>query len=76
VGQFEAVDTISFTGTPPFEVTFADGGGTASVEKDAAKSYSFTGKTIDSFTDATQAPGITRCKTPAAQTLTVSATTY
>jgi hypothetical protein len=76
VGQYEAVDTIRFNGTPPFEVTFADGSGTASVDKDAAKSYSFTGKTIASFTDATRAPGSTRCKTSNTYTLAVSASSY
>jgi hypothetical protein len=76
VGQFKAFDTISFTGTPPFEVTFADGGGTASVPTEAAKSYPFTGKTIAAFTDATQAPGVTRCKTPNTYTLTASAASY
>jgi hypothetical protein len=80
VGQYEAADSIRFTGTPPFYLTFAgDGNATTFTKTPLAPNtytYKFPDKTLESFTDASRAPGVTKCKMPAAQTLTASAATY
>jgi hypothetical protein len=73
-GQYTAYNVIKFTGTPPFDLTFKDAGGSVSV---AAGTYTLpAGKTPASFTDATRAPGIIRCKAPAVYTLNASSSTY
>jgi uncharacterized protein (TIGR02145 family) len=61
-GEYTAYDAVKFTGTPPFELTFAAGGGSVSVPTAA---YTIpAGKTLASFTDATRAPGVFACTTP------------
>jgi hypothetical protein len=60
--HYTAYNAVKFTGTPPFELTFAGGGGSVSVP---ATTYTFpAGKTLTAFTDATRAPGIFTCTMP------------
>jgi hypothetical protein len=67
-GEYEALDAIRFTGTPPFEVKFNESGG-AVVPVEAAKPYAIPAdRTIASFTDATQAPGVFKYKAPTVST--------
>ena len=76
VGRYTAANQIKFNGTPPFYLTYS-GGGVATVTQDEAQSpYSTADKTLASFTDASLAPGVTKCKTPAQQTLNASAAGY
>jgi uncharacterized protein (TIGR02145 family) len=76
VGRYTAYNQIHFTGTPPFYVTYNDGGATV-VQNGYAKPFSTpAGKTIVSFTDASLAPGTFICKPPVVQTLTASAQGY
>jgi uncharacterized protein (TIGR02145 family) len=57
---------ISFTGTPPFELKF-ESGSSVSVPAAAARTYTVpSGEIIDSFTDATRAPGVFVCTLPGA----------
>ena len=77
VGRYTAADKIKFNGTPPFYLTFS-GGGAATVTRDAAKEpYTIPEEqTLASFTDASLAPGVTKCKEPIMQTFTASAAGY
>jgi hypothetical protein len=70
------VDTVRFTGTPPFVVTFKGESEPDTVKRADAKLYYFGEKTIESFTDLTLAPGVILTQTPATQTLTASAAGY
>jgi uncharacterized protein (TIGR02145 family) len=75
VGKYTAADKITFTGTPPFYLTFTDVSTPATVSEKTGDSYTgnFAGKTIASFHDATGAPGLI---IPATFTLNVSAESY
>ncbi|MDR3184735.1 MAG: hypothetical protein LBT49_04955 [Prevotellaceae bacterium] len=75
-GRYTAHNQIHFTGTPPFYVTYNDGGNTV-VQNSLAKPFTVpAGKTVASFYDASLAPGTLLCKPPVVQTLTASATGY
>jgi hypothetical protein len=74
VGRYTAIDKMTFTGTPPFYLTYTTGS-TATVTREQAREYPLAG-TLLSFTDATRAPGTVTCALPAPQTLQASATTY
>jgi hypothetical protein len=75
VGQYEAYNKIRFTGTPPFELKF-EGSSSVSIENKDSKPYTVSAGTLSTFTDASKAPGLIKCKTPAAQTLIASALSY
>ena len=77
VGRYTAANQIKFNGTPPFFLTYTDES-TVTVTKDAAAgTYTLKAETtLKSFTDASLAPGVIICKTPAQQTLTASAQEY
>ncbi|MDR3184951.1 MAG: hypothetical protein LBT49_06050 [Prevotellaceae bacterium] len=75
-GRYTAYNQIHFTGTPPFYVTYKEGGNSV-VQNSLAKPFTVpAGKTIASFTDASLAPGTLICKPPVVQTLTASAMSY
>jgi hypothetical protein len=67
-GEYMAIDKMTFTGTPPFELTFEDGA-TTSVPAGEASAYNPAGKVLASFTDASKAPGVIKCKAPTTYTL-------
>jgi hypothetical protein len=72
VGQYMSASKMVFKGTPKYVVTL-DNMATVTV----ASSYSIpAGRTINSFTDATGAPGTIQCVTPVTQSLRVSAMSY
>ncbi|MDR3184648.1 MAG: hypothetical protein LBT49_04500 [Prevotellaceae bacterium] len=76
VGRYTAYNQIHFTGTPPFHLTYRDGGNTV-VQNSLAKPFTVpAGKTVASFTDASRAPGTLICKPPVVQTLTASGSSY
>jgi hypothetical protein len=76
-GKYAAAGKVKLSGTPPFYLTFDDGSA-ATVLREAAKApYPIpAGRTLTAFTDASLAPGDANCKTPAMQTLAVSALNY
>jgi hypothetical protein len=75
--EYTAADKIKFTGTPPFYLEFVgDSPATVSAKTQGSYTYNIESKTLESFTDATGAPGVLKCALPAAQTLTVSAAGY
>jgi uncharacterized protein (TIGR02145 family) len=77
VGHYESVDSIRFTGTPPFELKFAsDALDTILQREDALHTYTYkfiSSEGPTSFTDASKAPGVFKCKTPNSYTLTATA---
>jgi hypothetical protein len=76
VGRYTANNNITFTGTPPFALTFRQGN-TATVESGEALNYSFSPDNPPvSFTDLSGAPGTFSCAMPVMQTLQASATVY
>ena len=72
VGRYTAANQIKFNGTPPFYLTYSNGSAATVTADQAMSTITLTG-TLASFTDASLAPGVTKCKTPAPQTLTASA---
>jgi hypothetical protein len=76
--EYTAIDKIKFTGTPPFYLEFTDGStpDTVAVKTQGSYTCNIGSKTLESFTDASGAPGVLKCAIPAAQTLTVSAAGY
>ncbi|MDR3184267.1 MAG: hypothetical protein LBT49_02545 [Prevotellaceae bacterium] len=76
VGRYTAYNQIHFTGTPPFYVTYKEGGDTV-VQDNLAKPFTVpAGKAVVSFYDASLAPGMITCKPPVVQTLSASADNY
>jgi uncharacterized protein (TIGR02145 family) len=77
VGQYTATDKIKFTGTPDFYLKFKDGSSATVIRSAAKDAYTIpAGKALASFTDASGAPGLIKCKAPAVQTLKASASAY
>jgi hypothetical protein len=78
VGKYTTASTITFTGTPPFYLTF-NSGSTVVLREAAPHTYTYTipsDKTLSSFTDASGAPGTFTCVNPATPAITrVSAAT-
>jgi hypothetical protein len=77
VGQYTAADQIKFTGTPPFDLEFNEGGSTYLLRETAANTYTLpSGKTLKTFTDASRTPGLFKYKTPDTQTLVASSSAH
>jgi hypothetical protein len=73
VGRYTAADKIEFTGTPEYEIVLEEitGGNTSTAYSDGAFTIP-AGHIIQTFTDATGAPGRLNCLSPAAYTLSGS----
>jgi hypothetical protein len=68
VGKYTSNTNISFTGTPPYNLTFEQGGSTFTLP--SASTYLLpAGYTLLSFVDATGTPGIIHCLQPASPTV-------
>jgi uncharacterized protein (TIGR02145 family) len=68
VGEYATASSITFTGTPPFDLVLSSG------NVSVPKGYELVGsETLVSFTDKTGAPGIIKCIPPTVYTLTASA---
>ena len=75
VGKYTSVNTVKFTGTPPYYLTYSEGGAATVTREQAEGDYSLSNP-LASFTDATGAPGVVSCKMPAVQTLSASGSSY
>ena len=73
--QYTDDGNIKLNGTPPFYLTYSNGSAATVTADKAMSTITLTG-TLASFTDASLAPGVINCKTPAQQTLQSSATVY
>jgi uncharacterized protein (TIGR02145 family) len=72
VGEYATASSITFTGTPPFDLVLSPGGN-VSVEE----GYELSGsQTLASFSDKTGAPGIIKCVPPATYNLIASASGF
>jgi hypothetical protein len=68
VGKYTSATNISFTGTPPYALTFEQGGNTFTLP--SASTYLLPADyTFLSFVDATGAPGIIHCLQPTSPTV-------
>jgi hypothetical protein len=73
VGEYITPETVKFTGTPPYHLTFTDGSGTTTRQG----VYTIpSGMHLASFVDATGGPGTFTCKIPLALPLIASAQGY
>jgi uncharacterized protein (TIGR02145 family) len=72
VGKYTSDTTIAFKGTPKYVVTLNNGQTVTAMNPYTVPA----GRSIVSFTDASLAPGVINCITPAAQTLTASASSF
>ena len=73
VGEYTDVSAISFTGTPRYDIVLKETGGGAGTSTGYSYDGSYTipdGYSIQSFTDATGAPGTFNCIPPAAPGVT------
>ena len=73
VGEYTDVSAISFTGTPRYDIVLKETGGGAGTSTGYSYDGSYTipdGYSIESFTDATGAPGTFNCIPPAAPDVT------
>jgi uncharacterized protein (TIGR02145 family) len=72
VGEYVTASSITFTGTPPFDLVLSPGG-----QISVQTGYELPGcQTLTSFSDKTGAPGIIKCVPPTAYTLTASASGF
>jgi hypothetical protein len=73
VGEYTSANKIEFTGTPKYEIALEEitGGNTSTAYSDGLFTIP-AGHIIQSFTDATGAPGRLNCISPAAYTLSGS----
>jgi uncharacterized protein (TIGR02145 family) len=72
VGEYITASSITFTGTPPFDLVLSPGS-----QISVQKGYELLGnQTLVSFTDKTGAPGIIKCIPPATFTLLASASGF
>ena len=77
VGKYTTATSVSFTGTPMYKIVLKETGGTGVLTEYSDGSYTIrAGYTIQSFTDATGAPGAFHCAMPVTQTLRASAAGY
>jgi hypothetical protein len=77
VGEYITATKVSFTGTPIYKIMLKETGGAGTLTEYADALYTIrSGYTIQSFTDATGAPGTFHCAMPATQTLVASAAGY
>jgi hypothetical protein len=77
VGKYTTATSVSFIGTPMYKIILKETGGTGFLTEYSDGSYSIrAGYTIQSFTDATGAPGTFHCAMPTTQTLRASAAGY
>jgi hypothetical protein len=77
VAEYITAQTIQFTGTPIYKIVLKEAGGAGTLTDYSEGAYTLrAGYAIQSFTDATGAPGLFHCAMPAAQTLTASAAGY
>ena len=77
VGRYTTATSVSFTGTPMYKIVLKETGGTGVLTEYSDGSYTIrAGYAIQSFTDATGAPGVFHCTMPATQTLLASAAGY
>jgi hypothetical protein len=66
-GRYTAYNQIQFTGTPPFYLTYTDNSPAIVPREPAPHTYTYTipsGKTLQSFTDLSGAPGTFNCVPP------------
>jgi hypothetical protein len=77
VAEYITATDISFTGTPIYKIVLKEAGGAGTLTDYSEGAYTLrAGYAIQSFTDATGAPGLFHCTMPAAQTLDASAAGY
>ena len=77
VGRYTTATSVSFTGTPMYKIVLKETGGTGILTEYSDGSYTIrAGYAIQSFTDATGAPGTFYCTMPTIQTLRASAAGY
>ena len=77
VGRYTTATSVSFTGTPMYKIVLKETGGTGVLTEYSDGLYTIrSGYAIQSFTDATGAPGVFHCTMPATQTLLASAAGY
>jgi hypothetical protein len=73
VGQYVSESEIIFSGTPMYEITLVHEDGVTFETIESGSTFLLPcSYTVSSFTDATGAPGITKCLAPANLTLTAS----
>ena len=77
VGKYTTATNVSFTGTPIYKIVLKETGGAGTLTEYSDGLYTIrAGYSIQSFTDATGAPGTFHCTMPATQTLRASAAGY
>jgi uncharacterized protein (TIGR02145 family) len=77
LGKYTAFDKITFTGTPDFVLTLDDETPITLARVNPPYTYTVNpDNPVESFTDASKAPGVFKCKTPNTYTLIASATSY
>jgi hypothetical protein len=77
VGRYLSATNVSFTGTSIYKITLKETGGAGTLTEYSDGTYTIrAGYGIQSFTDATSAPGTFHCAMPATQTLVASAEGY
>ena len=77
VGKYTTATSVSFIGTPIYKIVLKETGGTGVLTEYSDGSYTIrAGYAIQSFTDATGAPGTFYCTMPTIQTLLASAAGY
>ena len=77
VGKYTTATSVSFTGTPMYKIVLKETGGTGVLTEYSDGLYTIrAGYAIQSFTDATGAPGTFYCTMPTIQTLLASAAGY
>jgi hypothetical protein len=76
VAEYIAVQTIKFSGTPPYEIVLKDSK-SGTITRESGSPFSVpAGYVAQSFTDKTGAPGKIKCLVPATFTLTASASGF
>jgi hypothetical protein len=77
VGEYTNATNVSFTGTPIYKIVLKETNGAGTLTEYSDGLYAIrAGYSIQSFTDASGAPGTFHCTMPITQTLVVSAAGY
>ena len=76
VAQYITTDEISFTGTPMYNIVIEDAGGNTEIRKSDSPFSVPAGYTLQSFSDASYAPGTIKCLIPVIYALNSSASGY
>jgi uncharacterized protein (TIGR02145 family) len=76
VGEYTSVTDIVFTGTPMYNIVLEHASGSTMTRRSDSPFSVPASYTVQSFTDATGAPGMMKCVLPATYTLQVSASSF